>query len=259
MESIQRIPRPKSSTLLSIKYRQSNEAKDLSNLISTIILHYTSNGFTYLTKNLNMPELSHYTKLNEDQLMTGLIESSNTFTKLLSPQSADEVTKHLRVIFAEALGWAFRDHHRYENLATSLEGHLSYSSGKPNVAVVHPYIKALELGIKGQGTLQSLLALLMPKGPATQIAIFNATGPSKADLPDNEKPMTRLEAMELIEPTANSLITNDDHLAHLQLEHGISDTPEVRATFEDEKGPILAQNAIVEALNMRLIDDIDAQ
>ena len=252
-----RIPRPKSTTILAIKYRQSNNPKDRYNLIGSIITHYTNNGFHYLTKSVSLPELSMLTKISENDLMDGVIEQSNTFTRLLSPNSAEEVTKHLRQIFATALTWLHGDRYRFEDLANRLGSQLTYPSGKPNLNAIHPYIKALELGNKQVTNLQGLIALLMPKGPQTQIAIFNTASSEAKDLPEDKRPMTRQEALELIEPQALALQGSEAHLAQLQVEHGIEATPEVRAIRGDEKGPILAQNNVEEALNQELILDID--
>ena len=233
---LNRIPRIHNLTNLSLKYQKEPIQANYKKIINLITLHYTNNGFTYLTQSLSLDQLQeHCISISIEDFQEAFIQQSSIYTKFLNPADSDAFSGTIRTLLVGTLTAHSLSSHRATKLFKSLEPYISYESGKPNIAVIRTYLGTLDMDVKIQKQLLEIISLLAPK-TTTQVNILNMglqdSGSSKADM------LSKDEAINLIQDRSQALLTEPQNLEAIYAEHEIALSPSVTAIAGQEKGPL---------------------
>ena len=233
---LNRIPRIHNLTNLSLKYQREPIQANYKKIINLITLHYTNNGFTYLTQSLSLDQLQeHCITISIEDFQEAFIQQSSIYTKFLNPADSDAFSGTIRTLLVGTLTAHSLSGHRAKKLLDGLEAHMTYSSGKPNLNVVNAYIRGLDTDVKIQKQLLEIIGTMLPKS-STTVNILNMgmqdSGSSKADM------LSKDEAINLIQDRSQALLTEPQNLEAIYAEHEIALSPSVTAIAGQEKGPL---------------------
>jgi len=231
-----RQPRPRGSTYLSIKQRETKEPEDKEALYRHLITIYTTEGFRWNGQPTNIPTLSQILNIPQEHIM-GLV--SQTGTNLGSLASPENIKNTLESIITLSTSFALEDRGLIMQQLNLL---LTSQDGKYKPFVTGEVNKALKLALESNKNISELYkTFFTTQSSTTNILIQGANKEANEDLLTPDKALTILHEdprlLSLPSSPAKTLPANSDlsSLAdtapladELYREYGVGDFEDVR-------------------------------
>jgi len=237
-ENNTRIPRPLGATSLAIKYQNTNQEQDKSNLYNYIITSYLQQGYSLNNQSLSIYDLAYFFKIPVPIIHSQLKNSKKNIAGIINPNDLNSTLESLIYL---TINWSIEDRGRilqqYHTISES-------QGGKYKPFISSELNKTLKLLLESNGSISSILKSIQG-GSSTSIQILNANVPVNKQ----KEGITTQEALELMESNIIDTKESPTTLQAIYDENNIADTPD---TFSGNvrKGPDSLKLPVNEAVTL---------
>jgi len=228
---MQRIPRPKGTTMLALEYQKLNTDEALDLLIQHIVTYYAINGFRYQGKSVSIPDLAQKLNLPQNKVTNAISNIGTSMGNLADPEALNETAKTLLTL---STSFSLSDRGLIQS---QLETLLASQAGTYKPFISSEVNKVLKLMLESNKSIQELYKAFFNTNSST-VNILNIHNkdneqdyltPQKAlDLISDSQPALQSPPADTNKPVSSSQSSFSDRAKELWIRHSIGDNPSVR-------------------------------
>lgn len=224
-----RIPRTKGTTYLSIRYNINKGEEELRNLKLNIVHNWILDGFLILNKPFSIEELSIKYQIEKNLILEYMAQESSSLNLLTGTEQLKSLASGILIRLTQ---FVMSDKARVSKQVDIL----TESQGEGYKAFVSPAVNsALDLNLKSNEQILKLFQALSPK--QTQASSTNITIQNQQQ--NNSNYVTKEDAIKILHESGQTdLLLNKSKQEALFLEHNLGDCPQVIASGANENSMV---------------------
>ena len=224
-QTTSRIPRPLGLTLISQSYQTQKSEKAKERIINHILTSYINQGFLFNGMACNLNELHALTNIPMHTIIRGLNKGALGLQAITNPEAIEETYRALQSL---AIFMALEDRGHMAEQALILK---ASQGGEYKAFISSTLNQALKNQMDAGQNIMRMATML--QAPASNNMAINITNNQQ-----NNNAISAQDAVRMVEAQEGhkGLKDDEEQKAHLYLEYGIGDCPEVNAKAQTGRG-----------------------